>query len=427
MSMSEDNLVDSSVLPEGDLRLRVEDRDEIVEADIEPINDKANEDDDGDSYTCIPEHADLPESPFRSGYTGLGFWATIGVIPTKIRASCLAYGPGSQWGLAGHLDDVQILNMTAGEMAARFCEHQGLVTCVALSPNGRSALSGDEDGNLLLWDLASRAVTHRLHSHNGSVCALAVSPTAEHAATAGYDGVTRLWELAGTGWEYPLARVGWRDEITDVTFSQDGCLLLAGGSDGRIDMWAVNTGAFLRSFLGADGPIACVRCAAGVVTATVSPGAVKVPAHPSVWQWNADTGQARARVENRGAPKYIPHCVTLDQTGKRLLIAGRSATLADQYLPAVEARAAASKWLSDVGEAFRDFFRLVERPAHLAPAEKPKTAHSLEVRSLTTGGHLHSFARGQGDIIRLAVSPDNTRILAALSDGNVKVFAMPEI
>ena len=55
----------------------------------------------------------------------------------------------------------------------------------------------------------------------------------------------------------------------------------------------------------------------------------------------------------------------------------------------------------------------------------PATKYALEVWSATTGTCLHAYPTVAGNIEHLAVSPDNTRILAALSNGNVQIFAMP--
>jgi WD domain, G-beta repeat len=416
--------LDCPVLPAGEIRLRVEDRDEIAEVDVETIEDE--EEDVGDSYCFLPETGYVAELPCNNPSAGRGFFASLGVIPMKAFASCLAYGPGNRWGLAGQGDDVRILNMKAGEKAGRFCAHQAPVTSVALAPDGRTALSGDADGNLVFWDLASRSVTNWLWRHDGPITALAVAPTGDYAVSGGPGGVTRLWELGDVGRERPLARTAWREEVASVAFSQDGRFLLAAGSEGRIDLWAVATGGYLRSFRGADGPITVVRCADGVVTATAAPMVSRIPSHPEVWRWNADTGKPQRCAAKLGETGCLPRCVTLDRDGRRLVIAGRYSSVPYQCIPIVEARAVLAGMAIDVRDAAGDFFSFLERPPHWASALLPKPRYSLEVWSLSTGRCLHAFPDVQGAIVHLAVSPDNARILAALRGGNVRVFAMPE-
>jgi hypothetical protein len=131
-----------------------------------------------------------------------------------------------------------------------------------------------------------------------------------------------------------------------------------------------------------------------------------------VYCWDAQTGRPLACFENAGEPRIIPGCVSLDRDGRRLLVAGRAPALPFQHVPT-----ALAGTLAEFRDGVRDFFRMRQgRP----------TASSLEVWSLGTGACLHAFPAVAGEIRSLAVSPDNTRILAASTDGNLHVFAMPE-
>jgi serine/threonine protein kinase len=75
------------------------------------------------------------------------------------------------------------------------------VTCLAVprSHDGRLALSGGEDGAVRLWDLTTGqeqwAVTH----HKGPVTCLAVAPDGQSALTGGDDRTACLLNLAGRG------------------------------------------------------------------------------------------------------------------------------------------------------------------------------------------------------------------------------------
>ncbi len=256
------DVADASVLPAGDLQLRIEPRDEVVEARVDCVEEL--EDDGPDSYALMR----LQDGQLRGSAPALQkFWAAIGVIGLKNSASCLAYGSANEWGLAGCGMDVQILNMKAGAKAHLFCKHESPVTAMALAPDGRSALSGDAAGDLLWWDLAAGAIMHRVRAHVGAVLALAIAPEGAHAVSGGADGATRLWDLSCGCHAFPIANPGPGAEVSAVAFSTDGRAFLAGDADGRIDLWATETGNFLHSVRAADGPIASVRCFDGVITA----------------------------------------------------------------------------------------------------------------------------------------------------------------
>ena len=57
-------------------------------------------------------------------------------------------------------------------------------------PDGRGALSGSEDGTVLLWDLETGAELRRFEGHQSSVSSVAVLPDGRRALSAGNDKLT---------------------------------------------------------------------------------------------------------------------------------------------------------------------------------------------------------------------------------------------
>jgi hypothetical protein len=405
-------VADASVLPEGDIQLRIEPRDEVVEAQVDCVEEEA--DDGPDTYNF----SRASEGQLRGPAPALQkFWAAIGVIGLKNFASCLAYGPANEWGLAGCGMDVQILNMKAGAKAHLFHKHESPVTAMALAPDGRSALTGDAGGDLLWWDLAAGAVTQRVRAHVGAVLALAIAPDGAHAVSGGADGATRLWDLSCGCHTFPIANPASGTEVTAVAFSTDGRVFLAGDADGRIDLWATDSGNFLHSVRTNAEPIASVRCFDGVITAVMTPGVCEFPVHPRARRWDAQTGRPLPCFDKAVEPRIIPGSVGLDRDGRRLLVAGRSTALPLQHIPSHKARMVLAGTLAEVRDGFRDFFRI---------RHGRESSNALEVWNLSSGACLHAFPAVAGDIRCLAVSPDNTRILASSTDGSLHVFAMPE-
>lgn len=397
---------DTNVLPDGEIRLKLEPGDERVEADDECV---VPEMEDGrDTYDFSREHNTLLSSAIASHR----FYGAIGVIPLPLPASCLVYSATNEWALAGCGMNVQILNMRAGEKTRLFHKHETPVTAVALAPDGRSALTGDANGDLLWWDLANGAITHRQRAHVGAVHALAVAGDGMHAVSGGADGATRLWDLSCGCHTVPIASPGVQEEVTAVAFSTDGQFFLAGDAAGHIDVWTTQTGNFLQRLRAPADPIADVRCHDGLITAVAGPEASEVAVHPTVCRWEVRTGRPRPCFDDAVAPAMIAGCVSLDREGRRLLVAGRSPDLPFQQLPVL------ADVMMEMRDGIRDFFR-VRSDTRYCPS-------SLHVLSLNTGARLHAFPAIGSTIHRLAASPDNTRLLAASTDGNLHVFAMPE-
>ena len=71
-----------------------------------------------------------------------------------------------------------------------------IVHSVAFSPDGLSAVSGDSDGNVRLWDLRTGLEVRRLPGHVGSVYAVAFSPDGTKVLSGGNDAVLRPFRPA---------------------------------------------------------------------------------------------------------------------------------------------------------------------------------------------------------------------------------------
>ena len=73
--------------------------------------------------------------------------------------------------------------------------HTDLVNSVALTPDGRRALSGSKDKTLRLWDLDTGACLKTLEGHTDWVHSVALTPDGRRALSGSGDKTLRLWDL----------------------------------------------------------------------------------------------------------------------------------------------------------------------------------------------------------------------------------------
>ncbi len=121
-----------------------------------------------------------------------------------------------------------------------FASHKGWVRSVALSPDGRLAVSGGDDGTVRVWDLLRRQPVHCLTGHTAAVMSVAFDPQGRSLVSAGWDGTARIWDIA-TG-RLLQCLTGPGETMKCVAFAPDGRRLLTTGDDRCIHMWDASRG-----------------------------------------------------------------------------------------------------------------------------------------------------------------------------------------
>jgi WD40 repeat protein len=75
--------------------------------------------------------------------------------------------------------------------------HQGAVSGVRFSPDGKLLATWGEDRLATLWIVATGEPLQSFACHAGPVICLWFSPDGRSYATAGRDGEAKLWSIAG--------------------------------------------------------------------------------------------------------------------------------------------------------------------------------------------------------------------------------------
>lgn len=140
--------------------------------------------------------------------------------------------------------------------------HHGMVTTLALLPDGARAISGGVDGMLILWDLGA-GHGRRLFRHEKAVTCCDLSPDGQLLLVGSTDGTLVVWDLqrgravgALTGHDGP---------VTACAFSADGRMALSGSSDRTVMVWDVDTGGQINTFYSHDREIISVAWSSSYV------------------------------------------------------------------------------------------------------------------------------------------------------------------
>jgi WD40 repeat protein len=73
--------------------------------------------------------------------------------------------------------------------------HRGTVRSAAFSPDGRTIVSGGDDGAVMLWDAATGKQRATLRGHKEGVRSVAFAPDGRAIVSGGVDGAARVWGL----------------------------------------------------------------------------------------------------------------------------------------------------------------------------------------------------------------------------------------
>ncbi|HEY7315874.1 MAG TPA: protein kinase [Gemmataceae bacterium] len=152
---------------------------------------------------------------------------------------------------AGEQQEVKVrrvrVTLKSPEHVGRLEGHGGKIRRLAVSPDGRLALSGsgwNGDGTARLWDVATRKELRRLEGHCGQVFGVAFSADGRQALTGGEDHTARLWDVR-TGRQL-LTLNGHTGGVWYVDLDRQGRRALTCGDDRTVRIWEVTTGKQLH-------------------------------------------------------------------------------------------------------------------------------------------------------------------------------------
>ena len=127
--------------------------------------------------------------------------------------------------------------------------HTGLISSVAVTPDGRWALTGSRDNTARLWNLLNPGSSPRvLSGHIDAINSVAITPDGMWALTGSNDNTALLWDLSNPE-SSPRVLSGHTSWITSVALTSDGKWALTGSWDKTARFWDLrNSAVVLVSF-----------------------------------------------------------------------------------------------------------------------------------------------------------------------------------
>ena len=148
----------------------------------------------------------------------------------------------------------KVWDLESGAELLTFSGHTQIALTVAVTPDGRRAISGSHDCTLKVWDLESGAELRTLEGHTQSVLKVAVTPDGRRAISGSHDCTLKVWDLE-SGTELHTLQ-GHAGSIRAITVTPDGHRVISAtgswndSSSNTIQVWGLESGALLHTLQG---------------------------------------------------------------------------------------------------------------------------------------------------------------------------------
>jgi WD40 repeat protein len=227
--------------------------------------------------------------------TGKTIWRVDSQPP-----GCVALSPDGKSALVCAGSAAQLWQLTPSRRLRTF-QHDGLVTHTAFSADGQLIVTASEDRTAKVWELESRN-SWTLQPHPREVIWAGFARDGSRTVVTVSDKAARVWTNEAT------VRVrGHTDWVTSADFNPDGQLLVTASQDGSARVWDTATGVSIADLLGHRDSVVKARFSAdGRLVATAS-------MDRTVRIWDIATG-----IQLRGHTDWVTNAA-FDRTGERVV------------------------------------------------------------------------------------------------------------
>lgn len=286
--------------------------------------------------------------------------------------------------------------------------HDGPVTSVTFSPDGRRILSAGWDGIVRIWDVANaNQITNITHNPDSTLprihISVAISRDGKLVVSGSEDKTLKLWDTA-TGeeiQEFEECDGG----INSVAFSPDGSKIVSGSWPNRLKLWDVANGATIHTLKGHNSNVTCV---------TFSPDGTHVVSaskDETLMIWNVATGKATRTLKGHIGEVTS---VAFSPDGALIVSGGEDHDLIVWDTPSGKPIRTLRGHQDDVScVAFSSDGRLVVSGSY---------DDTLKLWDLNTGEELRTFKGHNSDISSVMFSPDGSQIVSGSADATLRLW-----
>lgn len=171
-----------------------------------------------------------------------------------------------------------------GPLLQTLREHDSTILSIAM--NDKFIISASDDGTLRVWNRSDLNLTQVLSGHQYGITSIALSDDGKHAISGSYDCTWKKWDLERDG-KMNESQIfsSSQGSIFSVALSSDKTKVITGGQDGTLKVYDFVTGKVLNTLYGHEGGI--VTVAISMDSNTIVSGSYD----ETIKIWNLATGE----------------------------------------------------------------------------------------------------------------------------------------
>src|SRR5262249_2194296 len=186
---------------------------------------------DGD-LLLLTENSEISEGLIVQALSG----RILARLPRRVFRTGGGFSPNGRLVVAEGMDSdvVELWDAKTGKLVKTLekTDDLGWVTYVAFSPDGRMYVSGNRNGELVVWNVEEGGSVWTLRKHRNDILWIKFSPDSRTMLTASPDGTACLWDTATLRCLVALGGRG--DDAYDLDFASDNRHFLTTHSDGTV-------------------------------------------------------------------------------------------------------------------------------------------------------------------------------------------------
>jgi WD40 repeat protein len=297
---------------------------------------------------------------------------------------------------------LRLWDLESGQTLRALDGHSGSVQAVAVTSDGRRAVSGSDDGTLRMWDLESGQTLRTLQGHTGPVQAVAVTLDGRRAVSASSDRELRIWDLESGE---TLRTLNGHQGPVNAAVTPDGRRAVSASSDRTVCLWELESGQMLHALKGHTNWIQAV------VVTPCGRRAVSGSSDCTLRIWDLESSQTLRKLEGHGS--WV-QAVVVTPDGRRAVSASN-----DRRLRVWDLKSAQTQLVLEGHEEGVSAVALTPDGNYAVSASHDRT---LRLWDLKTGQSLRTFWGHTSPVQAVAVTFDGSRVVSASSDRTLRVW-----